>query len=304
MSLGVTLSDIFRIFAAMETTNDKGSLTLVPAGGLANRMRAVASAYHLCRTVGSSLHVVWFRDWALNAAFADIFEPFSAPGIDLREAGLADALVNGRPRRRNLWLPALPQAIAYPRRIYEKSVTPLKQRGFDFEAWAAGGRCYMSCYQEFGSYPDSIYRMLFRPVKAVTDGVEANTGKFAAYTIGMHIRRTDHGEAKAQSPTELFIEAGRREMEAHADMKVFLATDDEGVKAELAEAFGSRVITASAAASRSSADGIRGGLVDMYTLARTQRIYGSAGSSFSPMAARIGGVEMIEVRAGAGGGQR
>ena len=82
-----------------------------------------------------------------------------------------------------------------------------------------------------------------------------------------------------------------------------LATDDQGVKAELTAEFGSRVITAAAAASRSSADGIRGGLADMYTLARTQRIYGSAGSSFSPMAARIGGVEMIEVRAGRGGEQ-
>lgn len=81
----------------MKTTNHKGSLTLVPAGGLANRMRAVASAYRLCLAVGSRLHVVWFRDWALNAPFVDIFEPIEAPGIDLREAGVADAIVNGRP---------------------------------------------------------------------------------------------------------------------------------------------------------------------------------------------------------------
>ncbi len=282
----------------MKTTNHKGSLTLVPAGGLANRMRAVASAYRLCLAVGSRLHVVWFRDWALNAPFADIFEPIAAPGIDLCEAGVADAIVNGRPRRRNLWLPALPQALAYQRRIYEKSVTPLKQRGFDFEAWAAGRRCYMSCYQEFGAYPDDTYRLLFRPVASVMRSVEANAGLFADYTIGMHIRRTDHGEATAQSPTSLFIEAGRRELAAPPGLKIFLATDAQGVKAELTAEFGSRVITAAAAASRSSADGIRGGLADMYTLARTQRIYGSAGSSFSPMAARIGGVEMIEVRAG------
>lgn len=274
----------------------KGVLTLVPSGGLANRMRAVASAYSLCLAVGSRLRVVWFRDWALNATFSDIFEPPGCPGVELCEATWADLLVNDRPRRRNLWLPALPQRLLYCRRIGEREVTPLKLRGFDFEAWARGRRCWMSCYQEFGSCPDEVYRRLFRPVDDVMRRVSANVERFGGRTIGMHIRRTDHGEATALSPTRLFIEAGRREAEAHHDLTIFLATDDEGVKRELRDAFGGRVVTAAGPASRGSADGIRGGLADMYTLARTARIYASAGSSFSPMAARIGGVPLTELR--------
>ena len=274
----------------------KGKLTLVPSGGLANRMRAVASAYNLCLAVGSSLEVVWFRDWGLNAAFCDIFEPVEAAHFSLREATLADHLVNDRPRRHNLWISELPQRLLYQRRINERDVTPLKRQGFDFEAWARGKRCHMSCYQEFGNCPDALYARLFRPVGAVAERVEARTKEFSDYTIGMHIRRTDHGEAIAQSPTRLFVEAGMREAERHKDMKIYLATDDEGVKGELRQAFGDMVLTAGEAASRGDVDGIRGGLADMYTLARTRHIYGSAGSTFWVMAGRIGGVPTTELR--------
>ena len=73
---------------------NSGTLTLVPSGGLANRMRAVASAYSLCEATGSRLQVVWFRDWALNAAFNDIFEPVDPSLFDLREARILDFIVN------------------------------------------------------------------------------------------------------------------------------------------------------------------------------------------------------------------
>ena len=45
----------------------KGSLMFIPSGGLANRMRAIASAYALTQETESDLQVVWFRDWALRS---------------------------------------------------------------------------------------------------------------------------------------------------------------------------------------------------------------------------------------------
>lgn len=273
---------------------NRGTLTLVPSGGLANRMRAVASAYNLCETTNSRLQVVWFRDWALNAAFNDIFEPIDPALLDLREARFTDFIVNDRPRRRNLWIPELMQMVAYPKaRIYEREVTPLKRRGFDFEAWLRGRHCYMSCYQVFGSFPNTLYGKLFRPVSSVMEQVERNTDLFSDYTIGMHIRRTDNVESIEKSPTQYFIEAGRKELEQHPSLKIFLATDSEDVKRELREVFGCRIITSGDEACRGNADGIRGGLVDMYSLSHTQCIYGSVGSSFSEMASFIGNKPLI-----------
>ena len=249
-----------------------GSLLFVPSGGLANRMRAVASAHELCKKVDSTLQVVWFQDWALSAPFHSIFE--ETPLVAIREATILD------------------HRILFQRHIKEQDVTPLKKQSFDFEAWACGKRCYMSCYQVFGTFPDERYQQLFHPVKAVMDVVDGYRSQFNSHTIGLHIRRTDNAESIAKSPTVLFINKVREEIELHDDTKVFLATDSTEVKREFIAAFGSRIITPKEDACRDSISGIRGGVVDLWTLASTQKIYGSAGSSFSPMAASIGGVPL------------
>lgn len=270
---------------------DKGHLTLVPEGGLANRMKAVASAYSLCQATGCELQVVWFRDWALNARFCDIFIPVEA--LNIREAGTIDHLLNDRPRRHNLWLPLLPQRLYYDGRIRSEDVMALKQNNFDFANWLNGRRCWLSCYLDFGTFSPTLYRKLFRPCKDVLDRVEERTKHFSAYTIGMHIRRTDNVVSIKKSPTNLFIEAGQKELEAHSDLKIFLATDSDDVKQEMRSVFGDRLITTADTASRNSTDGIIGGLVDMYTLSRVVRIYGSVGSTFSKMAADIGDCPLV-----------
>ena len=267
-----------------------GSLLFVPSGGLANRMRAVASAHELCKKVDSTLQVVWFQDWALSAPFHSIFE--ETPLVAIREATILDHLLYDRARKKNFFLPALPQRILFQRHIKEQDVTPLKKQSFDFEAWACGKRCYMSCYQVFGTFPDERYQQLFHPVKAVMDVIDGYRSQFNSHTIGLHIRRTDNAESIAKSPTVLFINKVREEIELHDDTKVFLATDSTEVKREFIAAFGSRIITPKEDACRDSISGIRGGVVDLWTLASTQKIYGSAGSSFSPMAASIGGVPL------------
>ena len=267
-----------------------GSLLFVPSGGLANRMRAVASAYELCKKVDSTLQVVWFQDWALHAPFRSIFE--ETPLVAIREATMLDHILYDRARKKNLFVPALPQRILFQRHIKEQDVTPLKKVSFDFEQWARGKRCYMSCYQVFGSFPDELYSRLFRPVKEVMDVVNDYRSQFGSHTIGLHIRRTDNAESIAKSPTSLFINKVREEIDQHADAKVFLATDSAEVKQEFIAAFGSHIITPKEDACRDSISGIRGGVVDLWTLASTQKIYGSAGSSFSPMAASIGGVPL------------
>ena len=259
-----------------------GSLLFVPSGGLANRMRAVASAYELCKKVDSTLQVVWF--------LRSIFE--ETPLVAIREATMLDHILYDRARKKNLFVPALPQRILFQRHIKEQDVTPLKKVSFDFEQWARGKRCYMSCYQVFGSFPDELYSRLFRPVKEVMDVVDGYRSQFGSHTIGLHIRRTDNAESIAKSPTSLFINKVREEIDQHADAKVFLATDSAEVKQEFIAAFGSHIITPKEDACRDSISGIRGGVVDLWTLASTQKIYGSAGSSFSPMAASIGGVPL------------
>ena len=264
----------------------KNLLLFVPSGGLANRMRAIASAYVLTQQTGNDLQIVWFLDWALHAPFHSIFLPIEQ--LNIREAKGLDFVLYDRARRRNLWLPALPQRLIFNRRIKEQMVTPLKKQNFDFKEWARGHRCYMSCYHVFGDFPDSLYSILFHPVKEVMDNVNRFRDQFSSHCIGLHIRRTDNRESINQSPTNLFIDKVKEEIDIHADTTVFLATDSDDVKNELRKLFGTRIITPNKGACRSNIEGIRGGLIDMWTLSTTQKIYGSVGSSFSTMAASIG----------------
>ena len=268
---------------------------MVPSGGLANRMRAVASAYWLQQQTGSRTQVIWFCDWALNAPFHQLFLPITKVELSLRDATLLDHLLYDRARRRNLWLPALPQRLLFSRRMNESEVKPLKLSGFDFVAWAKGHRCYMSNFMHFGDWQPSLYQQLFTPVKEVTDKVDSLRQQFSPHTIGMHIRRGDNQYCIANSPLQLYIDKVAEEVERHDDTKVFLATDSQDVKKEMRSRYGQRIITVDDEADRGSVEGIRGGLVDLYTLSSTSRVYGSLGSTYVVMAADLGGIEMIDL---------
>lgn len=67
-----------------------GKITFVPVGGLANRMRAVASAVMLAGKTKSELSIIWFRDWALNAPFYQLFKPVDREVACLRDASRLD----------------------------------------------------------------------------------------------------------------------------------------------------------------------------------------------------------------------
>jgi len=264
---------------------------MVPSGGLANRMRAIASAYAMTQLTGNRLKVVWFQDWALNAPFRSLFIPQDI--LTPQEATLSDHLIYDRARRHNLWLPALPQRLLFERRLHEDDIWPLMTRNFDFAGWARGHRCYMSNYMDFYPYDSALLHQLYVPVPPVSDAVNRNCELLASsHIIGIHIRRTDHVISIQKSPTNLFIDKIKEEIDLHADTKVFLATDSNEVKQELRQHFGNRIVTPADEARRDNIEGIRGGLVDMYTLAATSRIYGSQGSTFSKMAARLGNIKL------------
>lgn len=264
-----------------------GRLLLVPEGGLGNRMRAIASAYEFCRRIGSKLDVVWFDGWGMRAPFYQLFEPANDAVMTLRDASKVDALLYETPRRHNLWVPGMAQRLLFQRRIYAKSMFNRKRDAFDFEEWGRGKKCYMSSYHQFNTFPDELYAKLFVPLAEVRERVGDNARRLSPTAIGMHIRRTDNQESIDKSPLSLFIDKGKEELASHPDLSIFLATDSEEVKGELKAVFGDRVVTSDREASRDSVAGIRDAIVDMWTLASCQRIYGSAGSSFSPMAASI-----------------
>lgn len=271
-------------------------MLFVPAGGLANRMRAMAASYTLARKVGVEMKAVWFRDWALNAPFHALFEPIHQEGLSVRDASFFDYVTLDRPRRKNLFVPRLYQRMMFRDALYEARITPLRMQHFDFEAWFRQGGIYLASYTDFYPYDYDLLRKLFVPLPDVRRQIDAFAEGFSSHTIGVHIRRTDNKASILQSPTELFVDAIDKEVEQNDDTVIFLATDSEAIKDEMRSRYGRRLLTAGDEADRNSITGIKGGVVDMYTLARTNRIYGSFQSSFSELASQIGGNEVHVLR--------
>lgn len=270
-----------------------GKITFVPVGGLANRMRAVASAVTLAKKTDSELSIIWFQDWALNAPFCQLFKPVDREIARLRDASQLDYALLDRPRSKNFHFPLLFQKLTFKSCLYERSITPLCNQRFDFERWAKEGRCvYMASYTAFQTYDYAWISRLFIPVEEIVEEVENRCHNFSDTMIGVHIRRTDNLASIRQSPIELFYQKLDKEIEANDKTGIYVATDSEEVKQAMKERYGDRILSSEKQADRGSLEGIRDGIADMYTLARTQKIYGSFQSSFSDMAAQIGGAPL------------
>ena len=264
----------------------------IPVGGLANRMKAVASSFILAQQNQIKTNVIWFQDWALHAPFNTVFEPIHSPNICIKEASLIDHIIYDRPRAKNLYRPRLFQYFIFRSCLYEKTIQDLKKQNFNFNNWIQKGHVYMASYLDFQEISTDILRQLFIPLPPIQARIDHLSQQFSPYTLGVHVRRTDNAASIELSPIELFFTAIDKEIDSYADASIYLATDDESVKLEFQKRYGKRLIYAKDKADRSSITGIQGGIVDMYALARTQKILGSFHSSFSELAAQVGNIPL------------
>ena len=123
--------------------NDFPSITFVPDGGLANRMRSIAAAVRLSDQIGSVLEIIWFQDWGLKCDFEDLFMPIDKENILIRNASMKDKILYDRPRRRNLHLQVFFQKFMFDLRVggggvsiykcrFRKSMCKSKSMAFQF----------------------------------------------------------------------------------------------------------------------------------------------------------------------------
>lgn len=84
-----------------------GKILLIPIGGLANRMRAVASAVALASEKNDDLMVLWQKDDGLNADFSDIFETRDLPFKLMSVSPFVYNFFYEMPRKKNFFIPPL-----------------------------------------------------------------------------------------------------------------------------------------------------------------------------------------------------
>ena len=264
-------------------------LTLVPLGGLCNRLRALLSARCLCECDPAlRVRVVWAVKGECAARFDELFEDrLTIPGrFEFRSARFVDTPAV---LRRNLRLPAL------LRRALFNGQHP------DFHSSSSAADClshfraqqrvYISTGSALCSTPREAWAQL-RPLPHLCRRIDALTHSFGKNTIGVHVRRTDNEKSWSISPLSAFEREMQAALAQDPGVSFYLATDDEGVRERLANLFPGRIMSQSGAPTRTTLDGMEAAVVDLFVLSRTQRLIGSYWSSFTDTAAELGEIPL------------
>lgn len=265
-------------------------LTLVPQGGLCNRLRAVLSAVSLVeeQRLDADIRVGWCANDECASRFDQLFEPFDSPRVAIGERAWYDRPIT----RRNLHWPALVRMCRY---AAQHSNTPPSPELLHHYFEAGRRSVYVSTGFAFCDYSPAYVRRL-RPLPHLQQQIDTLCRGFDEHTIGIHIRRTDHVTAISESPVDLFEQAIDEAIAHDPDASFYLATDDNSLKQSLRRRHPRRIMAQDCHGTRSDLRGMEEAVVDLWTLARTSRIVGSFWSSYTDTAAEIGGIPLEIIR--------
>lgn len=263
-------------------------VTIVPQGGLCNRLRVVLSALTLSRP-DVTLRVDWACNAECRANFADLFA--TAP--------LTPLLIGERrwwnvpQSRRNLHLPALLRRACYDLQLvnFNGATDSRLPRLID-----TYDNIYVSTGYVLQPY-SAHFAQLLHPVPALQQRIDDICRTFEDRVVGVHIRRTDSVRSIAESTDAAFLSAMQREVDADANVRFFLATDSLALRTHLEKAFPGRIVTQPIrSVRRDTLAGMQDAVVDLFCLSRTRKILGSYWSSFSDMAAELSDIPLQIVK--------
>lgn len=272
-------------------------ITIEPLGGLANRMRVITSGIWLKEKTGAELRVIWNENNELNCPYKLLFDDsdfFKIKGKNLlykylKRSNRTDA-AEKRKANVNNYLLGVDYCIIeedFPNLIFNDNLDLL-------QIAKKHRHVYIQTCQEFGDNQQYFKHM--RPIFPVRQKIKEISQHFDEFTIGVHIRRTDHKQSIENSPISLFISAMDKDLSINDKTTFFLCTDDEAVEQELVGRYGDRIIVYKKDRSRQSVKGIQDALIDLHCLSKTARILGSYWSSFSEIGAKMNNTPLQTLR--------
>lgn len=261
-------------------------LIVEPIGGLANRMRVIASGRELASRLGLPLNVMWTLDPTCNCRFAEIFE--TPDGMVVHEIDLGRLLSRLMHRAMPLKVKLAGGCYMGPHEIKLKLANS-DFRNFDVDV---NRPLYLvTCFEFLSSELPGLV-----PSKSLQQQISTMTAGFGGHVVGVHIRRTDNSNSLLKSPTSAFVTMMRNELERNPGIKFFLATDSMDEEETLRRLFPGKIIVhRKQSLNRNKPEAIKDAVVDLYCLAKTTKIIGSFWSSFSEVAACLGDRELIVV---------
>jgi hypothetical protein len=263
-------------------------ITVMPEGGLCNRMRVIASAWLVAKAAGQPMRVLWYRTSDFNARFDALFDTTGLP-FRVIERRAMSRLVLALAHTRTWWA-RLSGAVVL-------GVRDTEPGSFDLAQTLARLRrrdVLIRSNSRLAFHRDMFD--VFKPIGETARRVALMRERLA-HSVGVHVRRTDNAKAREVSTLERFIALMRDEQHRAPDAEFFVATDEPAALQGLRQAFGDRIWEhPKRAYARDDPAALADALVDLYALAGCRKLIGSYWSSFTDTAAELRGIELIIAR--------
>lgn len=278
--------------------NTKLDITLVPRAGLCNRLNAITSGIlYAQKNPNVKLKILWWKSHDCCCKWSDLFQQLPSPF----EIKPMRSLVKNKPgSRKNLFIPDKLRNL-----FYDVADNYGSRHSDEFDAYLTRlcvdkkerATVYVSSDNRWNECElRSSLASLFIPIDELQEKIKKYTSQYGENTIGVHIRRTDHKASINNCPTELFIKAMEEEIERDNTVKFYVASDDYEVKKQMISKFGKeRVLTQDLVLKRSSVDGMKDAVVDLWCLGSCCKLYGSI-STYSYVASLLYNIERITLR--------
>lgn len=307
--------------SASELSGDTIIFESLPTSGLANQLRGLTSAMLMAEDLGRELHLSWNEHQDMpDTSLSDLFSEPMLPPTTLSGSSFS-RLEQWRFCHRNREVLSLWDQL-------KRAVLPHHQFnsiGCDMVATGIHPASRLILISSYYSYslrrtPDAVfYRrrnrayQSFVPIPELNQAIEKfEADSFGEHTLGIHLR-TGISIRNAKMgihdgnhfwpdgiPFEKFFTFIDEEIDAHPGTKILLATDNLSVCDPLLSRYEDRIImypkpTDNGMIGRSSLADHKNALIDLFLLARTQKLIGTYNSTFSYEAAVIGDVPFIEI---------
>ena len=270
-------------------------IIIEPCAGLGNRLLGLGSAYAVAKKLNRKLVVMWKREVGCNIRFSELFDlPFDV--VEISENGLKKEPVaqilgdRAKKKWRNLadrFLECDDLERIKEHEVYEVLFHLIEQTPV----------IYLKAFGPVCEVNAESYSFV-KPSKNIEEKGDYLFRELDGHCVGVHVRRTDHTEAIANSPLALFAKRMKQELEADKDTSFFVATDDKEVRRELKELLPDTklIFPQSDVIDRDSKEGIEEAFVEMLALSKCRKILGSYNSTFSLLPSYIGNIPLETVR--------
>ena len=252
-------------------------------------MRAMASGISIAKKQGLKSVVFWNNSQGLRADFNQLFLPVDDNQIEIVENR---KWLYNIDNTKDYLKRYIPLHILY-KSTYNYNIYNNNEK--EFEISPVKKNLLISCNSMSPHYFQ--LEKLFKPQTHLQQRIDQITAVFPHNIFGVHIRRTDNAESIKRSPIEAFINIIQTEIDKDDTAMFYLATDDNNVKQQLKHLFSTHIITYLDDTSRNTLEGMEFAIVDLFCLSKTSKIIGSGYSSYSHIAAEIGGIEIEYAKA-------